>query len=81
MSVERKSVKAYVLCAIPLFIVLFSVFGPFLTDTVYLYSGVGVHVGSSVLPGYPSIDPNVGFTSYALGARGALDLLSGHLPL
>jgi hypothetical protein len=81
MSVERKSVEAYVLCAIPLFIALVSIFGPFLTDTVYLYSGVALDVGSRLLPGYPTIDPNVGFTSFALGARAALDMLSGHLPL
>ncbi len=78
---ERKSVKACVVCAIPLFIALLSIFGPFLTDTVYLYSGVALHVGSRVLPGYPTIDPNVGETSFALGARAASDILSGHLPL
>jgi hypothetical protein len=78
---EWKLLEVCVLCAIPCFIALFSIFGPFLTDTVYLYSGVAVSLGSRVLPGYPTIDPNVGFTSYALGARAALDVLSGHLPL
>ena len=80
-GLKRKFTKVCVLCAIPCFIALFSIFGPFLTDTVYLYSGVAVSLGSRVLPGYPTIDPNVGFTSYALGARAALDVLSGHLPL
>jgi len=70
-----------VLSAIPCFIALFSIFGPFLTDTVYLYSGVAVNVQASGLAGFPTIDPNAGFTSFALGARAALDLLSGHLPL
>jgi hypothetical protein len=75
---ERNSI---ILCVIPLFISLFNIFGPFLTDSVYLYSGVAVGVGSRVLPGYPTIDPNVGATSFALGARAALAVLSGHLPL
>ncbi|MDR3438331.1 hypothetical protein [Telmatospirillum sp.] len=48
---------------------------------MYLYSGVGVGVRAAVLPGTSTIDPNVGFTSFALGARAALDVLSGHLPL
>lgn len=78
---ERRTLKIYVLCAIPCFIVLFSIFGPFLTDTVYLYSGVAVDVRGRGLAGFPTIDPNAGFTSFALGARAALDLLSGHLPL
>jgi hypothetical protein len=70
------------LSAFPLFIALFSIFGPFLTDTVYVYSGVGFDLRSRVFThGYPTIDPNVGATSFALGARAALDVLSGHLPL
>jgi hypothetical protein len=78
---ERVSVRICALCAIPLFLALLSIFGPFLTDTVYLYSGVAVDVGSKVMQGLPTIDPNVGATSFALGARAALDVLSGHLPL
>jgi hypothetical protein len=78
---ERKSAKICALCAIPLFIALFSIFGPFLTDTVYLYSGVAFDVGSRVLHGPPTIDPNFGTTSFALGSRAASDVLSGHLPL
>jgi hypothetical protein len=66
---------------IPFFIALFGIFGPFLTDTVYLYSGAAVNVQPGRLAGFPTIDPNAGFTAFALGARAALDLLSGHLPL
>ena len=78
---ERRILKISVLCAIPCFIALFSIFGPFLTDTVYLYSGVAVNVRGRGLAGFPTIDPNAGFTSFALGARAAFNLLSGHLPL
>jgi len=78
---EPNYVNACALCAIPVSIALFSIFGPFLTDTVYLYSGVAIDVGSNALFGKPSIDPNFGDTSFALGARAASDLLSGRLPL
>jgi hypothetical protein len=78
---EWRILKIFVICAIPCFIALLSIFGPFLTDTVYLYSGAAVHVQAGGLAGFPTIDPNAGFTSFALGARAALDLLSGHLPL
>lgn len=70
-----------ILGAIPLVIVLLNIFGPFLTDSVYVYSGVAVGVGARILPGYSTIDPNVGYTSFALGARAAHSILSGHLPL
>lgn len=70
-----------ILGAIPLFIALFSIFGPFVTDSVYVYSGVAVDVGPIALPGLTTIDPNIGYTSFALGARAADSILSGHLPL
>ena len=35
---------------------------------------------SGVLPGYPFIDPNAGFTLQALGHLAALDWLHGHVP-
>jgi len=79
--VERRIPEILAISAIPCFMALFGIFGPFLTDTVYLYSGVAVDVRAGGLPGFPTIDPNAGFTSFALGARAALDLLSGHLPL
>jgi hypothetical protein len=78
---ERRILEIFVICAIPCFIALFSVFGPFLADAVYLYSGVALRVQAGGLAGFPTIDPNAGFTSFVLGARAASDLLSGHLPL
>lgn len=74
-------IKISILGATPLFIVLFTIFGPFLTDSVYVYSGVAVDVRSWIVPGRSAIDPNVGYTSFALGARAAHSILSGHLPL
>jgi hypothetical protein len=77
----RKAPPAVLLCAIPLFIVLLNIFGPFLTDSIYSYSNFGLDIRGAALPGRPTIDPNIGVTSSALGARAAQDLLSGKLPL
>jgi len=78
---EGKSVTLWIICAFPVFIALFSIFGPFLTDSFYLYSGVAFGVRGAILPGYPTIDPNFGETSFALGAHATSELFSGHLPL
>ena len=45
-----------------------------------VFSGLGTKVGGHPLPGLPTIDPNVAFTSQALGIRAAHDWLSGHIP-
>lgn len=69
------------LAALPLLIVAFSFFGPYLTDTIYYYSGLGIDVRGRTLPGAPTIDPNYGVTAFALGAHAAEEILSGRLPL
>jgi hypothetical protein len=43
-------------------------------------SGLAASVVPGRLLGQPTIDPNVGFISQAVGHRAALDLLSGQLP-
>ena len=58
-----------------------SLLGGIRTSGAYLYSGLAYGVGDRLLPGEPTIDPNYGFTSEALGARAAKDLFSGQLPL
>jgi hypothetical protein len=57
-----------------------SLFGVIRTSGVYLYSGLAYGTGS-LLSGQPTIDPNYGFTSEALGVRAAKDLVSDRLPL
>jgi len=37
--------------------------------------------GGEMGPGLPTVEPNVGFTSFALGARAVEDWCSGHVPL
>lgn len=70
-----------ILAGVALAIAMFAAFGPFLTDPVLLYSSVGVIGRFGLAEGAPSIDPNIGSTSFALGARAAVDVLAGKLPL
>lgn len=44
------------------------------------YTGLGHVLKPGLLVGSPGIDPNLGFSSQALGHRAALDVLHGHLP-
>jgi hypothetical protein len=69
------------LCAAPAFMALIVSLAPVTTDPVALFGGIPYDVRPTWLPGFSTIDPNQGFTSYALGVRAALDVLSGRLPL
>jgi hypothetical protein len=55
--------------------------GPFRTDAVYHHSGIEFDVKPPILNGEPSIEPNIGTTSQALGTRAALDIAKGRWPL
>lgn len=44
------------------------------------YSGLGSYFGHRILPGLDYTDPNVGFTSQALGHLAASDWLHGYIP-
>ncbi len=69
------------LCAAPTLVALAAILAPITTDPVALFGGIPYDLRASWLPGYTTIDPNQGYTSYALGVRAALDLLSGRMPL
>ena len=49
-------------------------------DPINQVSGLGTHAQASLLPGGDNIDPNIGFTSQALGHRAALDWIHGQVP-
>ncbi|HEX7947028.1 MAG TPA: hypothetical protein VF495_20360, partial [Phenylobacterium sp.] len=52
-------------------------------DPLLLYGGLQSGLRPGWLPGYPpypTLDPNIAFTSHALGRRAALEVFSGHLP-
>lgn len=65
----------------PLLLALFVLLGPLLTSPLYTSSGLGTGLGRPLLGVTASIDPNIAITSFALGYRAALELITGHLPL
>jgi len=69
------------LSILPLLFVLLSVFKIIDSSGVYLYGSLPYGGVSRFSQGMPTIDPNYGVTSEALGRRAALDVLSGKLPL
>lgn len=83
-SGSRLAITAVMLLVImPLIVKAPLLLGYLDADPLLLYSGIA-HV---LVPGpfshftpYPTIDPNIGFTSHALGHRAALDVLSGKWP-
>ncbi|MBN2701477.1 MAG: GtrA family protein [Methylohalobius sp. ZOD2] len=54
--------------------------GWFISDPLVSYGGLATEVGGRILSGLPTIDPNIAFTSDALGQRAALDWLHGKVP-
>ncbi|MFL9963453.1 hypothetical protein PQR02_20755 [Paraburkholderia sediminicola] len=58
-------------------------FNLLISDPVALYSGIATNLLPGPMggfPPYPTIDPNIAFTSHALGYRAAMEVLAGHLP-
>jgi hypothetical protein len=70
-----------ILAAVAIAIAVFGIFGPFLMDAVYFYSGVAAVDRFGPVSGVPTIDPNAGTLSFPLGARAAFEVLAGKLPL
>lgn len=66
---------------LPVFLFSMSAFGFIKSSGLYFESGLYYGGSDPILPGLPTIDPNYGFTSEALGVRAAKDVLSGKLPL
>ena len=60
-------------------IVLFC--GPWVIDPLRIYGGSIVQNSGRILPGYSTIDPNIAYTSFALGSVAAKTLAGLHLPL
>ncbi|VXC34518.1 conserved membrane hypothetical protein [Burkholderia sp. 8Y] len=67
----------------PLVVKLPALIGALVADPTLLYAQLQSYLHPGPIrgyPPYPTIDPNIGYTSHALGRRAALDLLSGDLP-
>lgn len=69
------------LCLAPALLALLVIVAPITTDPVALFSGLPYDLKPNWLGGFSTIDPNQGYTSYALGVRAALDVLAGRVPL
>lgn len=50
------------------------------TDPVQLFANLSPGPSRQLLPGSPTIDPNAGYVTLALGHRAALGWTSGHIP-
>lgn len=66
---------------LPLIYVLALFLGPWVSSPVAIYAGVVSQPSGALLPGYATIDPNIGQTSFALGKLAAHELLHGRLPV
>lgn len=49
-------------------------------NPLYMFSNLATELAPGILTGYPNIDPNIGFTSHALGHHAAQEVLRGHVP-
>ncbi|WP_244826066.1 YfhO family protein [Caballeronia sp. TF1N1] len=59
------------------------IFGALIADPTLIYAALQTMLHPGPLKGYPpypTIDPNIGYTSHALGRLGTMELLSGKLP-
>jgi hypothetical protein len=68
------------LALLPFAVHLPQVLLPFHTDPLWIYGGVAAGSRLGILPGHPFLDPNVGFTTQALGGLAAWDWLRGIIP-
>ena len=69
-----------VLIIVPIFGHFASVFGLVASDPIGTYGSLSTQYTSGYLPGFSYADPNVGFTSEALGHLAALDWVHGQIP-
>lgn len=66
---------------LPVLYVLVLFLGPWISSPVAIYAGAVSQPSGALLPGYATIDPNIGQTSFALGKLAAHELLHGRLPV
>jgi hypothetical protein len=82
---ERARIAAMpvLLVLLPLLVKLPLIAGLMCANPMLLFSGMQQGMEPGLLGGFPplpTIDPNIAFTSHALGHRAALDMLAGHIP-
>ena len=69
-----------IVVVIPALLVIPYAFNFLKFNPALLYSGLGVGLKNFLLPGYSQIEPNLGFTSQALGHLASSDVLQGIIP-
>ncbi|WP_433704335.1 YfhO family protein [Paraburkholderia sacchari] len=82
-QIQTSNRSAWILVLAPILVKAPLLLGWLIADPMMLYSGLasGLHRGPfGGFPPLPTIDPNIAFTSHALGHRSALEILSGHIP-
>ena len=80
-SKYRPTAGVFWLVILPLAYVVIILAGPWISSPLGIYGGAISQPSGAILPGYATIDPNIGVTSYALGRLAAHELLHGHLPV
>ncbi len=78
---NRPTVAALWLILLPVAYVVVVLAGPWISWPLAIYGGAISQPSGAILPGYATIDPNIGVTSYALGRLATHELLHGHLPV
>ena len=80
-GLETRLAKGFILGVLPIAILLLCLLHPFRSDASYKYSGITYGLRPGLLSGEPSIEPNIGVTSQALGTLATREIFQGRLPL
>lgn len=81
MSINRNDLFSIaIILLIPLLVALPALTGLLHSNPMLTVGGLGINTGHSVIPGWPYLDPNAGFTTQALGKLSASLWLHGHVP-
>lgn len=74
---------AVVLVLAPILVKAPLLLGWLIVDPMLLFGGMSTHLHPGPFGGFPplpTVDPNISFTSHALGYRSAIEILSGNIP-
>jgi hypothetical protein len=69
------------LIALPSIYAIVLLCGPWVIDPLKIYGGSIAQNSGRIIPGYSTIDPNIAYTSFALGSVAAKNLTALQLPL
>lgn len=61
-------------------VLIFKIFGPFMVDPEIVWANINENI-KQLVPGWPTIEPNILQTLFANGYRSAVQVFSGQMPL